>query len=275
MLYAESNGARTVLHMTTLRDWLLELPARGQYTFTTADARNRQPDVSPAATMIALRRAADAGLIVTPVRGFHVVLPLEDRLAGSPSWRLFLDPLLRFLGLPYYVGLLTAAAHHGASAQAAQVVQVVVPRQRRPVAVGQVRIEFIVNRAAAQAPVRLINTPGGRLRMATPELTALDVVRFPARSGGWGNVLTVLRDLAPGLRAAGVADALETQPAAADVQRLGYLLEQVGGQHATRPLRRWLDPRPVSWTPLVPGAGRVGERDERWRVIVNERIEAD
>jgi len=120
--------------MVTLRDWLLELPARGQYTFTTADARTRQPDVSPAATVIALRCAADAGLIVTPVRGFHVVLPLEDRLAGSPSWRLFLDPLLRFLGLPYYVGLLTAAAHHGASAQAAQVVhvQLAMPAGREP-----------------------------------------------------------------------------------------------------------------------------------------------
>jgi hypothetical protein len=37
--------------------------------------------------------------------------------------------------------------------------------------------------------------PSGRYRVATSELTALDLVRYSARAGGWGNVVTVLRDL--------------------------------------------------------------------------------
>ena len=139
--------------MSDLRAWLLGLPARGQYTFTTVEARGQHPAVSAASTTAALARAATAGLIVTPVRGFHVVVPLEDRGVGAPSWRLFLDPLMEYLGLAYYVGLLAAAAHHGASSQAAKVVQVVVPHQRRQIEVGRRRIEFVVNRDIARAPL--------------------------------------------------------------------------------------------------------------------------
>ena len=97
--------------MSDLRDWLLGLPGRGQYTFTTREARGRQPTVSAASTTAALARAETAGLIVTPVGGFHVVVPLEDRGIGTPSWRIFLDPMMTYLGLAYYVGLLTAATH--------------------------------------------------------------------------------------------------------------------------------------------------------------------
>jgi hypothetical protein len=70
----------------------------------------------------------------------------------------------------------------------------VTPRPRRPVRVGRLAIEFVVRRSAAQAPVELITTPSGRIRVASPEVVGLDLVRHPTHAGGWGNVLTVLRD---------------------------------------------------------------------------------
>jgi len=264
-----------IQHMSDLRDWLLSLPGRGQYTFTTREAHGQQPNVSPASTTSALARAETAGLIVTPVRGLHVVVPLEDRGVGAPSWRLFLDPMMTYLGLAYYVGLLTAAAHHGASPQAAQVAQVVVPRQRRRIQVGRSRIEFVVQRDVASAPVELANAPSGRYRIATPELTALDLVRYSARAGGWGNVVTVLRDLAPALRPSHFRPVLATEPAVADIARLGYLLERLGAPDAAAPLHRWFEARPEHWVPLVPRSGRPGVRDPRWRIVINESIEPD
>ncbi len=107
--------------MRSLRDWALALPSQGRFTFTTADARTALDGSSEKAVVAALERAEADRLIASPVRGFHVVLPLEDRSIGTPSWRLFLDPLMTHLGMPYYVGLLTAASIHGASGQAAQV----------------------------------------------------------------------------------------------------------------------------------------------------------
>ena len=264
-----------ILHMSDLRDWILGLPGHGQYTFSTRDACDQQPAISAASTNAALARAEAAGLIVTPVRGFHVVVPLEDRGLGAPSWRIFLDPMMTDLSLPYYVGLLTAAAHHGASPQAAQVTQVVVPRQRRPIDVGRGRIEFVVCHDTASAPIEFVNAPSGRYRMATPELTALDLVRYSSRAGGWGNVMSVLRDLAPALRRSHFRPVLATEPAAADIARLGYLLGRLGAADTAAPLHHWIDARPESWVPLVPASGRAGVRDPRWRIIVNESIEPD
>lgn len=264
-----------IVHMNDLRSWALGLPGRGQYTFTSDEARAQLPTASATSTTAALRRAQAAGLIVTPVHGFHVVVPLEDRSVGAPSWRLFLDPMMAYLGLPYYVGLLTAAAHHGASPQAAQVVQVMVPLQRRGIDVGRARIDFMVNRAAASAPVELVNAPSGRYRIAAPELTALDLVRYASRAGGWGNVVSVLGDLMPALRARGFRPVLATEPMVADVARLGYLLERVGASYLAAPLHRWLAARHGQWVPLVPAAGRAGLRDARWRIVVNATIEPD
>ena len=175
--------------MSSLRDWALGLPAQGRFTFTTTEVRAVQDRVSVAGTAAALDRAEADRIIVSPVRSFHVVLPLEDRGTGTPSWRLFLDPLMAHLQMPYYVGLLTAASIHGATPQAAQIVQVVTPRPRRPIHAGRLAIEFVVRRRAAQAPVELVTTPSGRMRVATPEMVGFDLVRYPARAGGWDNVL--------------------------------------------------------------------------------------
>lgn len=264
--------------MSSLRDWALALPSQGQSTFTTAEARAAAEWASEAAVAAALDRAEADRLIASPVRGFHVVLPLEDRGTGAPSWRLFLDPLMTYLGMPYYVGLLTAASIHGASGQAAQVVQVVTARPRRPVRVGRLAIEFVVRRTAAEAPVELRTTPSGRVRVATPELVALDLVRYPGRAAGWGNVATVLRDLAPSLRRAGMRAALAVAPATPEVQRLGHLLERVGAVPAIAALDAELGTRRVGWVPLVPGelgAGVEAARDPRWHVVVNVEPEAD
>ena len=264
--------------MPSLRDWALELPAKGRYTFTTTEARSYQDRISAAGTAAALGRAEADGIIVSPIRGFHVVLPLEDRGVGTPSWRLFLDPLMAHLHLPYYVGLLTAASIHGAAAQAAQVVQVVVPRSRRSVTVGRLAIEFIVRRTAERAPVELLTTPSGRVRVATPEVVALDLVRYPGHAGGWGNVLTVLRDLAPTVRRSGMRKALAVEPATPELQRLGHLLGRVGAHDVAAVLADELRTRRTTWVPLVPGAAVTpagAERDSQWRVVVNVPVEAD
>ncbi len=273
--YAGTDTECMLLHMSDLRDWILGLPAVGQYTFTAEEACLRQSAIGAANTNAALTRAEAAGLIVTPVRGFHVVVPLEDRGVGAPSWRIFLDPMMTHLSLPYYVGLLTAAAQHGASPQAIQVAQVLVPRQRRPIDVGRGRIDFVVCHDMPSAPIELVNAPSGRYRMSTPELTALDLVRYSSRAGGWGNVVSVLRDLAPALRPSHFRPVLAIQPVAAELARLGYLLEQLGAADAAAPLHRWIEARPERWVPLVPGSGRAGIRDPRWRIVVNESIEPD
>jgi hypothetical protein len=56
-------------------------------------------------------------------RRFNFPRPLEYREAGGPPASWFIDDLMRFLGQPYYVGLLSAAAIHGAAHQQPMVFQ--------------------------------------------------------------------------------------------------------------------------------------------------------
>ena len=67
----------------------------------------------------ALRRQRQRGRIVSPRRGFYVIVPQEYALAGSPPPSWFIDELMAYLGQPYYVGLLSAAALHGGVTSAA------------------------------------------------------------------------------------------------------------------------------------------------------------
>jgi len=264
--------------MSSLREWALGLPAQGRYTFTTTEARTHQDQISAAGTAAALERAVADRIIVSPVRGFHVVLPLEDRGISTPSWRLFLDPLMAFVGLPYYVGLLTAASIHGASSQTAQRVQVIIPRQRRQIRVGRLAIDFIVRRTAAQAPVEFATTPSGRVRVATREVAGLDLVRYPARAGGWDNVLAVVGQLAPGMRRAAMRSAMVILPATPDLQRLGHLLDRVGASDAANVVEAELRSRRVSWVPLATGEAPTSdgaERDRRWHIVVNVKPQTE
>jgi len=144
--------------------------------------------------------------------------------------------------------------------------------------VGRLAIEFVVRRTAGKAPVELRTTPSGRMRVAIPELVALDLVRYPAKAAGWDNVATVLGDLAPSLRRAGMRDALAVAPATPELQRLGHLLERAGAASVLAALETELATRRIGWVPLIPGesgAFSTAGRDPRWRVLVDAEPEAD
>ena len=103
------------------------LQERGRYTFDRAEAM-KELGSSPEALEAAVRRLAAKGKLTVPRRGFYVIVPLEYRSASSPPADWFIEDLMRFEGQPYYVGLLSAAAIHGAAHQQPQEFQVMTNR---------------------------------------------------------------------------------------------------------------------------------------------------
>ncbi|MDA8126752.1 MAG: hypothetical protein M0009_16390 [Deltaproteobacteria bacterium] len=125
---------------------------------------------------------------------------------------------MRFLGQPYYLGILSAAAIHGAAHQQPMLFQVVTDRPTRSVQAGRVRIGFHMGRHVEQASVVDIQTETGSMRVSTPEATAFDLVRFAPAAGHIGNIASVLGELAEKIAPealAGLADLY----AVSDVQR--------------------------------------------------------
>ncbi|OIP92910.1 MAG: hypothetical protein COS57_10455 [Syntrophobacterales bacterium CG03_land_8_20_14_0_80_58_14] len=251
-----------------------DLQTKGRYTFTQAEAMNADQR-SDIALEAALRRLKQKGRIADPRRGFYVIVPVEYREAGCPPASWFIDDLMRFLNQPYYVGILSAAAIHGAAHQQPMLFQVVTDRPTRPAQAGRVRIGFHMGRHIEKAPVVEIQTETGTMRVSTPEATAFDLVRFVSAAGHVGNVMTVLSELGEKLDSQSLSPLADSY-AVSDVQRLGYLLERLRENHLADPLAAWLKARRYRPILLVPGQAKGdAPADPRWRVIPNETVEVD
>jgi hypothetical protein len=113
------------------------------------------------------------------------------------------------------------------------------------------------------------------MRVATPEQTAYDLVRYPGAAGHLSNVATVLSELAEKMNSKAL---LQLAPLfkLPDVQRLGYLLELVDHNALADPLATWLNKRRNHHVLLRAGAKTKNlEAENRWRVVPNEVVEVD
>ncbi|MBI3683305.1 MAG: type IV toxin-antitoxin system AbiEi family antitoxin [Acidobacteria bacterium] len=266
---------KVVVQPGDFSDFVDRLQASGRYTFHREEARAAL-GVSEIALQSAARRLAAKGRICAPRRGFYVMVPVEYSQSGAPPPSWFIDDLMKFHQHPYYVGLLSAAALHGAAHQQPQEFQVATDTTLRPITVGRSRIRFFLKRHLAETPTTEVKTETGAMRVSTPEATALDLVRYVAIAGQLGNVATVLSELSEKINPERLVKAAQAEVELSVVQRLGFLLEHSASSGVAAPLAEWLAtkrPRPV---PLRPERKpKVSEKDPRWQILVNERVEAD
>ena len=229
------------------------------------------------------RRSVHTGLarlradrrLFSPARGLYVAVPPEYRSWGVVPAEWFVDPMMELLDRRYYVGLLTAAAVHGVAPQAPQVFQVMVDRQLADRDLGRVRLRFHVSRLLADGinlPVEQRTVHTGSLTVATPDLTAIDVVAHPGLSGGLHNVADVVAEL--DLDPARVAEVAAHHPRVV-ARRLGWLLERIGGRIDLEPLREVADVAAGELLPLDVHGPRTGTPDRGWGLIVNADIDGD
>lgn len=234
----------------------------------------------------ALVRLGKRKRIVSPHKGFYIILRPEDQTSGAPDPAQWIDPLMRYLSLDYRVSLLRAAALHGSSHQAAMVFQVVVPRQLRSFEIGRHRVQYLTQAEAAfsavnEAPyLSQIKTNAGFAKAAGVELTLLDAARYAQKAGGMNGVAQIamsIGDKADPKRLAQLAAHYETSC----VRRLGYLLEHFHHDKQAKALEPvaskaktavLFDP---SSKPLVASLADAYEKNSRWKLILNEEVEVD
>ena len=240
---------------------------------TTKEARRRLGGTVQAARAV-LRRQACHGRLVQPFKGFWVVVPPEYRALGCLPPEQFIPQLFEHLGAPYYVGLLSAAQRLGAAHQQPQAFQVVIERVRPAIECGQVRVEFIARKAIRDIPVDVVNTPRGSMRVSTAEATAFDVVGYPEHVGGLDGAATVVAELLEQLDGERLLQCAATAPLPW-VQRLGFILDLVGGAEVANFLAEFVIANVRDATRLSPGSRRKGKRYDRWKLDVNTKIEPD
>lgn len=260
-------------HSLHLRGYVDHLQESGRYTFVRDEAL-KALKMSPVALKLAARRLSRQGRLISPRRGFFVIVPLEYKSAGSPPPSWFIDQLIEFQNESYYVGLLSAAALHGAAHQQPQEFQVMTSRQMRPAAVGRYRIRFLLKKHIKRTETIRLKTETGTMKVSTPESTALDLVRYPTHAGGLNNIATVLSDLAEKIESKRLAEAARRDDDLPSAQRLGFLLEHIGEEAKTEALAEWLKisgPRTVYLRP--GGPVRRARKSARWKLMINEDVE--
>ncbi len=258
----------------SLAAWIDDLQAAGRYTFAREDLVDF-PGKSRVAVDAALRRLKQKARIQSPRRGFFVIVPVEYRSLGCLPATWFIADLMRFLDQPYYVGILSAAALHGAAHQQPMSFQVVTDRPTRPARAGRVRIEFHMSGVLADTPAVDLQTDTGSMRVATPEATAFDLVRYQAAAGYLDNVVTVLGELVERLRPDALAACAKKQ-AVPDAQRVGYLLERLGHQALADSVWQGITEQRLRAVSLMPKRARSRAKPHpRWLVVRNWNLQVE
>jgi hypothetical protein len=261
--------------------FMTDLLSAGRAVFTREEAIAKL-GVTANGFLKAAERQRRRRALLNPRRGFYVVVPPQFLSWGAPPPTWYVDDLMRHEGHPYYVGLLKAAELHGATHQAVMAFQVITDKRLPKIRAGRSIISFVYRKDMASVYGGVIDhkTDTGRMKISSPELTALDLLRYAGAAGTLDSIATVLSDLAPKLKPEALA---ELAPAfeRAVVQRLGYLLDYVKQPKAAAVLHAQLQKsKPLPWVELEPHrrakkSSQPLQRNERWNVIVRRRPELD
>lgn len=251
--------------------------AYGKSYFTFEQAM-RDLGKSSNALRVSIYRLVKRGDIVSPAKGFYVILPPEYRTLGCLPPEQFIPYLTEYWNSKYYVGLLTAASYQGASHQSPQVFQVITAQEHRPIACGRVKIQFIKNRYLEQTPIIMLPTPAGQFAVSTPEATACDLLKFLKQSGGPNFVITVIDELKYKMSPEKLKVILENQKGISWKQRLGYILEKVDAKNLASVVEKYLSKLPrVEYVLLNPTIKKSGKKkqNKRWKIYENTVLESD
>lgn len=258
-----------------LDSYIEGLLSNGNYTFT----RNQlleQFDTGEAAIRQCLQRLTRNKIVHQIRNGFYVIIPAEYRSAGILPPTMFIDALMHHLDRTYYVGLLSAAALHGAGHQQPQSFSVITTKPTiRPIKRAGLHIRFLVKSEMPQAGIEQKKTPTGFLNVSSPELTALDLMTYLKQSGGMASAAAVLEELAETLHPEKLSQAITESVPSTTLQRLGYIFDEIFGNHALADtLWAKLQHRSCFHVALAPGQEKqTGPISKKWKIHINMDLE--
>lgn len=258
-----------------LEEYLDEIQSNGRYAFTWEEIRERF-DISDKALQQSLYRLKSKQKIVQVRKGFYTVLPPEYSRQGIIPSTLFMDDMMAALNRKYYVGLISAAAIHGAAHQQPMETFIIIEKPAmRNIDNQKMKINFSVKKSWDIKDITEVKTDAGYLKVSSPELTALDLIYYVDQLG-MNRIITVLEELTEVLKPNKLYNAAQRFPQRATVRRLGYLLENTFGKvELASKLHKIISAKKGNDIPLVPGKTNKKTSDSRWGININTVIEGD
>ena len=260
-----------------ISDWIHSREIRGKATFSIVDVKDAFAERPSKSINTELSRQVSRGRVQSVYRGFYVIVPVQYQLKGVIPPVYYVDDLMDYVGKPYYVGLLSAAAMYGASHQRAMKTQVMTVVPRIKASGKKSLLDWSYRQEIPEAFVMKKNAEIGTLRYSGPELTAVDLVQFASHVGGYQRVATVLAEFADSVDV-GKISGLVPFTTVATIQRLGYLLEYVLSRREQADALYQILKLQGAWNSILLSNDRVrrdGAQVNRWHVNGNIDIEVD
>lgn len=265
-----------------LQSYIKDIRKDGKRCFTTLDIIE-QFHVSHSHARVALHRLLKTGDVISPARGLYVIVPPERQPHGSIPAEELVPLVMQYLGANYYVALLTAGLFHGATHQKPSRFQVISNKRiKHPLIFGDVEINFIYKKSVSELPTQDFTVSTGYLKIATPELVALDLLNYPNHAGGLNHIATVLSELIENLDATKLIKLAKDIKAEHQLQRIGYLLDNIEvmdenlAEVIINALATYVSMRKQKYLPLASEIPKTGyPRCKKWRIIENTEIESD
>lgn len=260
-----------------IREWIHSREIRGKSTFSIADVKDAFAERPARSINTELSRQVSRGRVRSVYRGFYVIVPVQYQLKGVVPPVYYIDGLMDYVGKPYYVGLLSAAAMHGATHQRAMKTQVMTVLPRIKASGKNSLLDWRYRQQIPEAFVMKKNAEIGTLRYSGPELTAVDLVQFASHVGGYQRAATVLAEL---MDSVDVERMYGLMPftSVTTIQRLGYLLEHVLLRQNQADVLFQVLKTQGSWNSILLSNDqnrRAAAPANRWHVNGNIDIEVD
>ena len=264
----------------TISEWVEQGLYRGYYTFTSEDVKGYFRNMSGTYVKTAINRLVKAGKIISPAKGFYVIIPIEYVLSSIVPAAFYIDQMMSYLSRDYYIALLNASAFYGAAHQRPQIFSVVHTNGNLKDGVrAGIQYQFLKQKTIDETFIRKHKSKLGTINVSSPELTALDLIEHSASIGGLNRACTVLEELIDSIDFNGIDNSFYSIYGVPTYQRLGYVLEEVldAAEQADIIYEHLLElNKVVRAIPLKIGkASPESELNKRWKVYINHIIEID
>ena len=239
--------------------------------------------ISNNAARSGLYRLKKANKVISPAKGLYVIVPPEHQPHGCIPAKELVPIMMEHLNADYYVALLSAAAFYGAAHQKIFKFQIITnSRIVHPLKFGQIKIEILYKKNISNLPVENFTVNTGYLKVATPELVAIDLLNYVPRCGGLNHVVTVLSELVESLNVEQLIKLSEENNVQYQLQRIGYILDNVEVMDDNKRdliisrIAEYLSNKIERYIPLASNISGTGHaRCKKWKIIKNIKIESD
>jgi len=261
------------VNYSNISDYLFKVQSQGRYSLTLDELR-KNIDSFDKALLQNLHRLKSKNQLAQIRKEFYVIIPPQYSHRGTLPSILFLDDMMKYLKREYYLGLYSAAAIHGAGHQQPMESQVIIHKPAlRAIKNKKQAITFVTRKNWKSEWVDLKNTESGYINVSSPELTAIDLIHHHKKIGGLNRIIPILEDLSESMKVYKLSS-IANESALPAIQRLGYMLEQLGEEKLSNALAKTIKKNKTNTVSLsLSYKSKDGIFNKKWDLVINTELD--